>query len=264
VLRSSRANRADQDVWLIDAGRDSTTRLTVDPQIESVPTWSADGAAVIFAAGHGSGDILMQPLNGAGPVTVLRHQNATYLRVNPLLTSLSPTPDRRGLLFSAEGDPRTRTDLWMVDLQAEGRIRPVLQQEFDQTQAVLSADGRWLAHVSNESGTGEVFVRRFAMDAAADRASVGPPLLVSRGGGRAPRWRRDGRELFYHSVAGAVMVARMSASGPERPVELFRVPEMLAHWGVAPDGERFLLGVPVTPQAPNPIRLVLNWQQAAR
>jgi hypothetical protein len=140
----------------------------------------------------------------------------------------------------------------------------LLQQEFDQSQAVLSPDGRWLAHVSNESGTGEVFVRRFAMEPDADRPTIGPPLLVSRGGGRSPRWRRDGRELFFQAAAGAVMAARMSGAGPERPIELFRVPEMLAHWGVAPDGDRFLLGVPVTPQAPNPIRLVLNWQGAAK
>jgi Tol biopolymer transport system component len=264
VLRSSRANRADQDVWLVDVGRDTTTRLTVDPQLESVPTWSADGAAVIFAAGHGAGDILVQPLNGAAPVAVLRHQKVTHLRVNPLLTTLSPSPDRRSVLFTAEGDPRTRSDLWMADLQPDGRIRPVLQQEFDQSQAVLSPDGRWLAHVSNESGTGEVFVRRFAMEPDADRPTIGPPLLVSRGGGRSPRWRRDGRELFFQAAAGAVMAARMSGAGPERPIELFRVPEMLAHWGVAPDGDRFLLGVPVTPQAPNPIRLVLNWQGAAK
>jgi eukaryotic-like serine/threonine-protein kinase len=264
VLRSSRANRADQDVWLVDVGRDTTTRLTVDPQLESVPTWSVDGAAVIFGAGHGAGDILMQPLNGAGPVTILRHQNVTQLRVNPLLTTLSPTPDGRSLLFTAEGDPRTRSDLWMVDLQPDGRLRPVLQQEFDQSQAVLSPDGRWLAHVSNESGTGEVFVRRFAMAAGADRPTLGPPLLVSRGGGRAPRWRNNSRELFYQSGAGSVMAVRMSGGGPERPSELFRVQELLAHWGVAPDGERFLLGVPVTPQAPNPIRLALNWQASPR
>jgi hypothetical protein len=182
------------------------------------------------------------------------------LRVNPLLTTLSPTPDRRAVLFSAEGDARTRSDIWMVDLRADGGVRPVLQQEFDQTQAVLSPDGRWLAHASTESGVNEVYVRRYAFDPAADRLTVGPPLLVSRGGGRAPRWRSDSRELFYQSLAGAVMAARITGAGPERPVELFHVPETLAHWGVAPDGDRFLLGVPVTPQAPNPIRVVLNWQ----
>jgi len=263
VLRNSKANRADQDVWLIDVGRDSTTRLTVDPQLESVPTWNADGTAVIYAAGHDASDILMQA-PGADPMTILRRQTLLPIRINPLLTTLSPTPDRRAILFSAEGDPRTRSDLWMVDLEPDGRVRPVLQQEFDQSQAVLSPDGRWLAHVSNESGVGEVFVRRFALDPAAGRPTLGPALLVSRGGGRAPRWRSNSRELFYQSDAGAVMAAPMSAISPERPTELFRLPEMLAHWGVAPDGERFLLGVPVTPQMPNPIRVVLNWQDAAR
>ena len=264
ALRTSRANRSDQDVWLIDVGRDTTTRLTADPQLESVPAWSADGAAVIFAAGHGAGDLVMQPLDGAAPVIVLRHQDAPRVRVNPLLTTLSATPDRRAVIVTAEGDPRTRSDLWMADLAAGGRLRPVLQMEFDQTEGVVSPDGRWLAHVSNESGVGEVFVRRFASNPGDERPGLGPALLVSRGGGRAPRWRSNSGELFFQTATGAVMAARMSATGPERPIELFRLPEMLAHWGVAPDGERFLLGVPVTPQAPNPIRLVLNWQAAPR
>ena len=71
--------------------------------------------------------------------------------------------------------------------------------------AVISGDGRWLAYVSNESGADEILARRISGDPASGRFTLGGSLLVSRGGGISPRWRRDGKELFYLARSGAVM-----------------------------------------------------------
>jgi hypothetical protein len=96
---------------------------------------------------------------------------------------------------------------------------PLITREGDQTQAQLSADGRWLAYVSNETGRNEVFVAAFRFDESTGDATVGDSLSVSAGGGFAPRWRGDGKELFYLKVDGSVMAieadgAPAFSSGP--------------------------------------------------
>jgi Tol biopolymer transport system component len=259
VLREIRLNRADQDLWVIDLARGATTRLTSEPLLESMPTWTVDGAALVFARGHGASDMIAQPLDGSPPRQLLSISEFAPRRINPFLTTLSTTPDGRSYVVTAEGDGNTRTDLWLLPL-ASGAGVPLLQQEFDQTQGVVSPDGRWLAYVSNEAGPTEVFLRRVTLDA--QKPTLGPATLVSRGGGRAPRWRADSRELFYQSPGGGLFVASIAADGPGPSSELFRAPGMLPHWGVTADGQRFLLGVPLTSDAPSTLHVVLNWQQA--
>jgi hypothetical protein len=74
---------------------------------------------------------------------------------------------------------------------------PFVRTAFDEIEGRFSPDGRWVAYVSNQSGLHEVHVRGFATDFSSGSASTGGTTLVSRGGGNAPRWRGDGRELFY-------------------------------------------------------------------
>jgi hypothetical protein len=119
-----------------------------------------------------------------------------------------------------------------------------------------------VAYTSNQSGAMEVYVRAFSPDFSGGSASTGGSVLVSRGGGTAPRWRGDGRELFYLAPDGKMMAVEVTA-GPEfkggTPAPLFQTPSGTIVGDVTADGKRFLLVTPVGPSAAAPFTVVLNW-----
>ncbi len=263
VVRDNRLNRADQDLWLVDLIRNVTSRFTSDPFPESIPAWSADSKRLIFALGHDGAAIMTKPLDG-GPGSVLLPGTVGELRVNPLLATMSTTSDGRFMTFSVETRGVTRDDIWLLPLLQGGKPVPLLQQEFDEVQGTISPGGHWLGYVSNESGVNEVFVRPLTTDPRTGLPTAGGAVLISRGGGTAPRWRADGQELFYHAPTGGVMAAGVSAHVIETPVQLFLAPGALPHWGVAADGQRFLLALPAGQAAPAPFSVVVNWQSALK
>ncbi len=261
VSRENRLNRSEQDLWLIDLRRDTTTRFTADAMPESIPTWSASGDALIYAAGHDAASILRKRLDG-GASEILLDGTSDEVRVNPLLTTLSATGDGRFLIFSVDTRTVNRSDLWSMALQAGAKPAPLVQQDADQTQASVSRDGEWLAYVSNEAGANEVFVRRMTSDGAGGIRAAASTTLVSLRGGHAPRWRADGLELFYLSPAGQVMAAQVSPTTIGAPRELFQAPGALPSWDVSRDGQRFLLAMPNRTSEPPPFSVVVNWQSA--
>jgi len=152
---------------------------------------------------------------------------------------------------------------------AEGRKPfPVLHSSFDEIEGQFSPDGRWLAYASNESGRYEIYIRTFP--------EAGGKWQVSVAGGVQPRWRRDGRELFYVAPDGRLMVVPIRLTpdthaldaGP--PVLLFPTRFATganiaaagflarAQYAVAPDG-RFLMNIAADDRATSPITTVQNW-----
>jgi eukaryotic-like serine/threonine-protein kinase len=135
-------------------------------------------------------------------------------------------------------------------------------RRFNENQGQFSPNGRWVAYVSNESGQSEVYVRGFATDFSSGSASVGGSVLVSRGGGIAPRWRGDGREIFYLAPDGKMMTVAVSSGQEFRagtPTALFQTPAGAIVGDVTTDGKRFLLIAPVGSSASVPFTIVLNW-----
>ncbi|HYF35694.1 MAG TPA: hypothetical protein VD994_10420, partial [Prosthecobacter sp.] len=129
----------------------------------------------------------------------------------------------------------------------------------DETQAQFSPDGRWVAYTSTESGRPEVYVQPFP--------ATGAKWQVSTAGGEQPRWRRDGRELFYLSADRKLMAVEVNGSSDTFQVG---VPRLLfeprvssisgdSPYDVAADGKRFLVKVPVEETAPAPATVLLNW-----
>jgi Tol biopolymer transport system component len=158
-------------------------------------------------------------------------------------------------------------ELWVLPLSDDRKPFPFLQTDSDQTQAQISPNGRWIAYTSNESGQDEVYIQGFP--------TRGSTRQVSAAGGVQPRWRRDGRELFYlasDQVLMSVPVANEPSISVGRPSALFRTrldflgthaPNYLAGYDVTADGQRFLLIVP--PEQPTPpITVVLNWTSALK
>jgi hypothetical protein len=165
------------------------------------------------------------------------------------------------LLFSVI-DPKTNLDLWTLPLTAEGKPSPWLNTPFIETLGQFSPDGRWVAYQSNESGALEIYVQPFPAASA--------KWQISTNGGGMPRWRPDGKELFFIAPDAKLMAAAVTASNTTfeatSPVPLFQTRvvggpgQILKHqYAVSRDG-RFLINEPAGGSAPTPITLILNWQ----
>ena len=142
-------------------------------------------------------------------------------------------------------------------------VRPFIDTEFNEGQGQFSPDSRWIAYASDESGRSEIYVQGFI-----NSQQGGTRTQVSRDGGHDPRWRRDGRELFYVSNEGKLMSVKVRSGSTfqaEAPEPLFLVQDFLRisgglglfSWAVSPDGERFLIAR--DPPSTEPISIVLNW-----
>jgi hypothetical protein len=235
------------------------TRVTLGTGIAEFPIWSSDGKRFVFTFNNSS---LRQKLaSGEGDEEeLLRLESAGVVRAN------SWSPDGRFLLY-ARGAPAAAgsrsLDLWVFPGHGQKPL-PFLRDArgFHETQGQFSPNGRWVAYVSNQSGQNEVFVREFAADFSSGAASTGGSVLVSRGGGTAPRWRGDSREIFYLAPNGKMM-AVVVGSGQElrieTPTALFQIPAGAIVGDVTTDGKRFLLIAPVGTSASVPFTVVLNW-----
>ena len=176
---------AAPDVWLLDLVRHVPSRFTFNPYVDNVPVWSPDGQTVAFASSAGSGtlDIAQRPANGSGPPQVLLKLDAP-----PIMFPSDWSSDGRFLTYF-RADPQTKLDLWVVPLSGDRKPMPVLHSEFNESQGQFSPNGRWIAYVSDESGMPQVYVQSFP--------TLTGHWQVSPDGGTQPRWRRDGKELFY-------------------------------------------------------------------
>jgi Tol biopolymer transport system component len=239
------------DIWVCDVSRGALSRLTFALGNNWAPVWTPDGRRVVFGSTRADGmlNLFWKSADGVGLDERLTTAPATQVPT-------SITPDGRTLAFS-QADSKNGFDLWLLSL-SDRRVTPFLQTQFNDRQAMFSPDGQWVAYTSDESGHDEVYVRPFP--------GPGSRTAVSVGGGSDPRWRRDGRELFYRNgdmvmSSETTVGPRLSAASP-RPVA--RVNRIASGFGldydVAADGRRIVglieRGVPTTlPE----LHVVLNW-----
>ena len=250
VAKHAPQSVVDQDLWLYDLNRRANpTRQTSAPSLEFWPLFATNDRFVYGLGGGGSG--VYQQTVGGDRQLMFQTDRAAF--------PTSATGDGRVVLFTTFRNAAKGLDVWVWTAEGAKGGAALVSRKFHQTQAQLSRDGRRVAYVSNESGRNEVFVADLRIDQTIGSVSVGEGRPISDGGGFAPRWSRDGRELFYLAIDGAVMAVeldeRTSPSGAPR--KLFNVPGVMQEWGVTKDG-RFLFAVPVgpTPQ----LTIVRNWQ----
>ena len=237
----------NQDIWLYDVARGIRTRLTVDPGDERSPVWSPDGSRIVFSSNRkGHIDLYQKSAGGVGNDEPLLESD---LEKHPM----SWSPDGRFLLYSTV-DPKTKVDLWVLPLVGDRKPFPFLQTEFNEFNGQFSPDGRWIAYTSDESGRNEIYVGPFP--------GPGGKQQISTSGGRQPKWRGDGKEIFYLAPDNKLMATVVSGQvaslvvGALRP--LFEVHPYDAY-DVTTDGRRFLVDTAVEQKASAPITLVLNW-----
>ncbi len=185
------------DLWVTELGKNLSTKFTFDKAEDRNPVWSPDGSRIVFSsAREGSRNLYWKLSNGATTEEILFKSSEDK-------TPLDWSRDGRYLLYSVN-DPKTKLDLWYMPM-AEGERKPVrfLATEFFEAQGRFSPDGRFVAYMSNENGVLDVYVRSFPDPTG--------KWQVSKGGGTEPRWRRDGKELFYIS-GNRVMAVDISDS----------------------------------------------------
>ena len=254
VSRTNPQDTAKADLWVFDQSRGSgATRLTLGTGIAEFPVWSPDGKQIVFT--FNNSHLRQRLASGEGDEReLLQSFSAGSIRANGW------SPDGRFLLYTTWGEVTKGWDLWVLPRNE----KPVqfVRTAFIEEQGRFSPNGRWVAYVSNQSGLSEVYVRELATDFSSGAASTGPGALVSRGGGTAPRWRGDGRELFYLAPDGKMMVVEVIAGQNfdfGTPTALFQTPRGAIVGDVTADGKRFLLVTPVGPSASVPFTVVLNW-----
>lgn len=250
----------DQDLWLIDMARNIPSRFTSHPNnITFMPVWSPDGGRIAFAFTRGTPPNLYQKASSGEGVDELLFKSTS----NSQPTDWSR--DGRFVIYAAM-DTKTQWDLWLLPMsvvEADRKPIPFLQTEFNEHLGRLSPDGHWLAYASDESGTNEVYVRTFPASGAKRR--------ISANGGSEPRWRGDGKELFYLAADGRLMSvsvrpgASLEASAPAALFKMTIGPMRNfgydTHYTVTGDGQRFLISTTTEESNPAPITtVVLNWR----
>jgi dipeptidyl aminopeptidase/acylaminoacyl peptidase len=254
----SRTTRNNFDVWIHEISRPIAKRFTVDSAIDAAAVWSPDGSRLAFVSNRsGLLDLYENPVKGtAGP------EESLLASANNKI-SMDWSRDGRFLLYQAT-DAKTGWDLWALPLTGERKPFPVVQTASTERCGQFSPDGQWVAYDSNESGHFEVFVQSFPRP--------GEKWQISTGGGAWPRWRRDGRELYYVAPDGTLMAVPMRVpSGGQplqlgEPVRLFRTSivgggaprdSLKQQYDVSADGQRFLVNI--TTDSLSPITVVQNW-----
>jgi len=248
---------ASVDVWLESLQGASNTRFTFGSHEQVVGVWSRDGKTIAYRS--------------VGEQIKLMSKAASGL-------------ERDKTLFTAEISADTLPNSWALDDKqilctmffpeptgnrikglvlipaAGGTPVPFLTSQGSESNGQISPDGKWAAYASNESGEWETYVTTFPAGAG--------KWQISRGGGNEPRWRHDGKELFYIGQSGMMMAAPITTEGTfssGTPIALFQVRGRtfvsstdIFTYDVSPDGKQFLVNRYLKPDHPSPLTIVLN------
>ncbi len=241
------------DLWLVDLTRGVRTRFTFDPASHGYPAWSPDGKEIAFSSTH-AGNLSMyeKAANGTGDIQPLAGDG-----VEQLVSDWSR--DGRYIAYNRL-DPQTGGGfgIWILPLFGDNKPFPFIQNQYNLLTPTFSPDGKWIAYSSQESGRRQIFVSSFP--------GANSKWQVSANGGGAPRWRADGRELFYLSEDNKLMAVEIQEKGGSLEIgstqTLFPVSassSLLLPYDVTSDGKKFVIVVPVAGSGGEPITLVTNW-----
>ena len=190
------------DIWAGDIARGTIARLT-HGAMNATPVWSADGSAVYFASASG-GPFETWTCDSSGASPPRRVLSAAVRHRHTFPSSISA--DGQLLAYTESGGPE-RGDVNVIALAGGTRIA-TLHTPFDETNGMLSPDGRLLAYQSDESGRWEIYLLRLA-----DQRR----LSISSSGGTTPMWKPDGRALLYRAGDALMTVPIEAAKGPIGP-----------------------------------------------
>jgi Tol biopolymer transport system component len=259
-----RSSGPGSDLWLRDLTRGAEQRFTANASFNYAPFWSPQGDRIVFSSNRGGSiNLYKKPASGSGQDELLLSNG----QKNPSQWSR----DGRFIVYS-ELDPKTKWDIGVLPMEggAAGKPIPFLRSEFNELFGQLSPDSRWMAYTSDESGRREVYVRPFP------GAPPGPEgqWKISIVGGEQPRWRGDGKELFFVGADGRMMAVAVKAAEvaskpsfePGAPQPLFEANiaqspvNNLFEYDVSADGKRFLVNTVAGSTSAPVLTVMSNWE----
>jgi serine/threonine-protein kinase len=230
------------EIWTWDFAREKLTRVTLGPSGNHGPLWTPDGRHIIFGSPRDTpsvSNLFRRAADGTG-IDERLTTSAHAQRANAM------SPDGTRLVLEEEMPP-AGFDFMLLSLEGTPRVEPLLQTPFDERNASISPDGRWMAYESNESSQSQIYVRPFPNVADAQ-------YQISSGGGRTPAWAPNGHDLFFvnRTSVMAVTVQLTPTFSAGNPTKLFDAPSVvfdgrffgagtIRTYDVSRDGQRFLM-----------------------
>jgi Tol biopolymer transport system component len=246
-LAVSEANTSSATIWIHDLDSKLKTRLTFSGGAHISPIWSPDGREIAFTSAQQS-TISAKTVGGSAPERTLLSSSG------PLFQGITDwSRDGRYLMYRQ--GPGINEQIWVLPLFGDRKPFPYTNAMVQERGGVFSPDGRWVAYMSSDTGRPEIYVAPFPW--------TGAKWQVSNGGGADPRWRADGRELYYFDFSGIAAVevnATGSAFQVGKNTPLFRLPVRGLGREYAPtrDGQRFIAITPSEGSSQS-LTLVQNW-----
>ena len=236
--------------WFLDLERNILEKVNIGGT-SGRPTWSPDGKSLVIAStvGGAAYNLYLMSSDGSPQLKKLTTSDNTQIATSWL-------PDGEGIIF-VENDPQTLNDIWVLPLVDQGEPHLFRGTQYDETQPMLSPDGKWIVYRSNSSGQNEIYIEPFP--------GPGSIRRVSREEGTEPVWAKNGREIFYR-VDSKVMRVSVEVD----PELTLGTPELLfegsyetnalrsPNYDVTSDGDRFLMIRGAEGEVTS-INVVLNW-----
>ncbi len=241
----------DFDIWIFDILRKTLSRLTFGG-LNRTPQWSPDGLNIAYMkrAKDGKIGIFMKPYDGSGDeVELYKGDNRLYID--------QWTRDGANLIID-NLNPNANSDLIVLPLKGDKKPWKYLETKLDEYEGNISPDGKWLAYLTNESGSYQVYVRSFPGKEG--------KWQISTDVAEEPRWSLDGKTIYYRKnsqiISVPISTSPMFSAGI--PKTLFNgFPAVNVDSGISyditSDGKYFITTSPVTGSIFKNISVVLNW-----
>ncbi|MCI0612653.1 hypothetical protein L0244_06660, partial [bacterium] len=253
VLNNEDPKDGKRYVWHLEVNRGLLSRLT-SRQGDGTAIWSPDGDRIVFSSLEKGTfpDLRWMAYNKAGVDELL-------LEAEYAVWPNDWSRDGKYIVYE-ENDPKMRSDLWILPMVGDRKPVEFLKGEFNESQAQISPDSKWIAYSSDESGKSEVYVQTFP--------SKDGKWQISTSGGSMPSWRGDGKEIYYWAMDRNLMAVSLNPSTDFEaalPQPLFKIDFRRAELGwnkqyiPSNDGERFLVNTVLAQAARTPITVVMNW-----
>ncbi len=241
------ANSATATIWIYDLASKLKTRLTFSGGTHRTPVWSPDSTQVAFTSDQQASIAVKPAAGGADERVLISSPSRAFTAVSDW------SRDGRYLMY--EQGSGLNQHQWVLPLSGGGKAFPYASSSPDEEAGQFSPDGRWVAYQSSESGRPEVYVAPFPW--------TGAKWQISTSGAVQPRWRGDGKELFYYGF-GELISTQVDGSGSTflvgatKPLFRFTLETISREYAPSRDGQRFLV-ISRGEGAPQPLTLVQNW-----
>ena len=238
------ARQGVSDLWIYDFVRGNAERVTTLLLDEKAPVWARDGSTIYYRSdGFGGPPDIIEIRQG---------EKEKLLHRGPGVEEPEDvSPDGKWMLFITRR--AADSDIHLLSLERPGEVHTLVATPFNENSPRFSPDGRWIAYASDVSGGPEVYVRPLE--------GKGGAVRVSKEGGSRPRWRGDGKELYFLAPGGGVMA--MDVGDDFGSPRVLFVASDAADLEPAPDGRRFLAQLEERTAEP-PIHLMVNWTEKLR